>query len=107
MQDTYDELEVIEETEETVAEAAAEDVSEETIEETEEIEIEDDKRDLEGLYEALDRLTDFVSDRFDKISSLLIDAGAVIQDNVDEAYERADHLEDSMEDRLEDLDYSI
>lgn len=106
MQETYDELEVIEDTEETVAEAAAEDVAE-NIEETEAAEIEEDKRDLEGLYEALDRLTDFVSDRFDKISSLLIDAGAVIQDNVDQAYERADLIEDSMQDRLEDLDYSI
>lgn len=110
MQDTYDELEVIEDAEETIAEAAAEDENSdeiEEIEETETEEIEDDKLDLEGLYEALDKLTDFVSDRFDKISALLIDAGAVIQDNVDEAYTEADLLEDSMTDRLEDLDYSI
>ena len=110
MQDTYDELEVIEDAEETIAEAAAEDLGSDEIEETEETEkeeVEADKIDLEGLYEALDKLTDFVSDRFDKISALLIDAGAVVQENVDEAYEKADLLEDSMGDRLEDLDYSI
>lgn len=110
MQDTYDEYEVIDD-EETVAEAA-EDIEEveevEKVEDAEEIEeVEEDKIDLDGLYAALDKLTDYISDRFDKISALLIDAGAVIQDNVDEAYEQADLLEDSMTDRLEDLDYSI
>lgn len=108
MQDTYDEYEIIEETEETVAEEAAEDIENvDDVEEKEADEIEEDKRDLEGLYEALDKLTDFVEDRFNKISALLIDAGAVIQDNVDEAYERADLIEDSLTDRLEDLDYSL
>ena len=109
MQDTYDEMEIIEAEDETIAEAAEIDdmPKADEIEEAETEEIEEDKKDLEGLYEALDKLTDFVSDRFDKISALLIDAGAVIQENVDEAYDRADLIEDSMSDRLEDLDYSI
>lgn len=78
----------------------------EVIEDVKDDEI-DDKKDLDRIYDKIDELAATIADRFDSLASVLIDSGAAVMGDVDELYDAADALEDSLDGDLEDLDYSL
>lgn len=119
MKDTYDNTEVLED-EKTIEEEAAEEVAEDQVDDAVEEELEEEveevaeahdaeentetaEYDLAKLYDKIDELASAISERFDSLSSVLIDAGAVVKTDIDEMYDAADEVED----RLEDLDYTL
>ena len=88
--------------EEEVSEEVEEDAKEEEVSE----EVDAERYTIDQVYDLLDKLSKTLEERLDGLASVIIDAGAVVRRDVDEAYHDLDLVEDQLK-PLEELDYSL